>query len=149
MKITFCGHSDFEAAEKYERYMQTLFTELIGEENVEFYIGKDGRFDTFALKCVKEYKLTHPATKIIFVTPYLSKSYSKLDFALNNFDEVIYPSLEKVPYRYAIIKRNEWMVNKSDILIAFIEYSFGGAAKTFEYAKRKKKKIINIAEIVK
>ena len=38
------------------------------------------------------------------------------------------------------------MVDEADLVIAYVMYSWGGAAKTLEYAKRKKKTIINLAE---
>ena len=63
------------------------------------------------------------------------------------FDESIYPDIEKTPPRFAIVKRNEWMINNSDFLIAYVEHNWGGAAKTLEYAKKKKHiKTINIAQ---
>lgn len=46
----------------------------------------------------------------------------------------------------AIVKRNEWMIDKSSFLIAYIDHEWGGAYRTFKYAKRKKHiKVINIA----
>ena len=36
--------------------------------------------------------------------------------------------------------------DEADLVIAYVTYSWGGAAKTLEYAKRKKKTIINLAE---
>lgn len=38
------------------------------------------------------------------------------------------------------------MVNRSDIVIAYISHNWGGAAKTFDYAVRKGKRMINIVE---
>ena len=39
------------------------------------------------------------------------------------------------------------MVNKSDYIICYVEHSWGGAAKTYEYARRQKHiQIINIAD---
>ena len=37
------------------------------------------------------------------------------------------------------------MVDEDDLVIAFVTYSWGGAARTLEYAMRKNKTIINIA----
>jgi len=37
------------------------------------------------------------------------------------------------------------MVNESDFLICYVKNSWGGAAKTLEYAKQKKKNIYNLA----
>ena len=60
----------------------------------------------------------------------------------DGYDETVYPPLESVPKRYAISRRNEWMVRESDIVIAYVIRGFGGAAKTLEYAQRKKKRIV-------
>ena len=60
------------------------------------------------------------------------------------FDNIVYPPLETVPYRYAIIRRNEWMIDQADIVIAHVRYSWGGAERSLEYAKRKKKEILMI-----
>ena len=49
--------------------------------------------------------------------------------------------------RYAISKRNQWMVDKSDLVIAHVDHDWGGAAKTLEYAIRKKKSYINLGEL--
>lgn len=61
------------------------------------------------------------------------------------FDSSVYPNIEKVPKRFAILKRNEWLINNSDFLIAYV-HRLGGAHKTLEYAQKKKHiKVINIA----
>ena len=36
------------------------------------------------------------------------------------------------------------MIDKADVVIAYITHSWGGAAATYRYAKRKGKQIINI-----
>lgn len=43
------------------------------------------------------------------------------------------------------LKRSKWVVKEADLVIAYVTYYWGGAAKTLEYAKRKKKTIINLA----
>ena len=58
----------------------------------------------------------------------------------------LYSLLLKVFRKFAILKRNEWMVEQANLVIAYVKYSWGGAAKALEYAKRKKKRIINIAK---
>lgn len=68
------------------------------------------------------------------------KKQFDIDF-YNTFDDTLYPEIEKVPPKFAIIKRNEWMIDKSDFLIAYVEHNWGGAYRTLEYAKRKKKNV--------
>lgn len=52
---------------------------------------------------------------------------------------------EKTQKKLKIIKANQYMVNESDFLICYVKNSWGGAAKTLEYAKQKKKNIYNLA----
>ena len=74
------------------------------------------------------------------------KSESGID-PYEDFNGTIYPDgLEFVPQKLAIIKRNEWMVDNSSFLIAYIDHEWGGAYRTFKYAQRKKHiKVISIA----
>ena len=83
-------------------------------------------------------------SKRVFVTPYLSPEYLRSRIVEKQFDEIIYPFENKVIPRYAISKRNIWLVNNSDLIIAFVGRSFGGAAKMLAYAKQKKKNYINL-----
>ena len=63
------------------------------------------------------------------------------------FDLVLIPSiLEGVHYKHAIVLRNRWMVEQADYVIAMVERKEGGAYATLQYAQKKKKKIINLAE---
>ena len=119
--------------------------EIVKGNNVEFFLGGYGRFDEHALEVVIKYKEKHNNTKIIFVTPYIYKNYYLTTGMKRKVDEIIYPEIEKVPKRIAIIRRNEWMIEKADVVIAYVKYSFGGARMSYDYAFRKNKKIINLA----
>ncbi|MEG1529959.1 MAG: hypothetical protein RR405_06335, partial [Clostridia bacterium] len=74
------------------------------------------------------------------MTPYIAEGYqTRLKWIIESklYDEIIYPELEEVPYKFAISKRNEWMVDNADLVIAFVNHHFGGAYSTLQYAKRK------------
>ena len=60
----------------------------------------------------------------------------------DGYDETLYPRLESVPRRFAISRRNEWMVQESDAVVAYVTHGWGGAAKTLEHARRKKKNVL-------
>ena len=94
--------------------------------------------------CNKDY----PFIKSYLILAYMPKEKDKNEYedsALALFDSTLYPSIEKTPRRFAIVKRNEWMINNADFLIAYVVYNWGGAYKTLEYAKRKKHtSVINI-----
>ena len=146
MIITFCGHSNclFNDEEK-EKLKQLLIKEIRKNPTCKFYLGGYGDFDSLCLRTLQELKTVFPNIELLFITPYLDSNYSKLELAKYYYDDVIFPPLESVPRKFAILKRNEWMVEEADLVIAYVKYSWGGAAKTLEYAKRKKKRIINLA----
>ena len=146
MVITFCGHSNclFSDEEKV-KLKQLLIKEIRKNPTCKFYLGGYGDFDSLCLRTLRELKTDFPNIELLFITPYLDKNYSKLELAKYYYDDVIFPPIENVPRKFAILKRNEWMVDSADLVIAYVKYSWGGAVKTVEYAKLKKKQIINLA----
>lgn len=63
------------------------------------------------------------------------------------YDDSVYPPLENTPLRFAIVKRNQWMIDNSQLIVAYVKYSWGGATKAVTYAKKKNKQIINLCNI--
>jgi len=57
----------------------------------------------------------------------------------------VYPPIENALPRFAISKRNEWMVEQADVVVSGVDHDWGGAATTLQYAQRKKKRIISVA----
>ena len=148
MTITFCGHSNFSFDNTVkEKLKELLLQEIRKNPACKFYLGGYGNFDSLCLNILKEIKADFPAIELLFITPYLNDNYSKLETAKLYYDGIIYPPLENVPRRFCISKRNEWMVDEADFVIAFVKYSWGGAAKTLEYAKRKKVEFFNLADL--
>ena len=146
MIVTFCGHRDFVETAEAENQL-TMFLEKYARENVRLvcYNGGYGNFDYFAAKCVQRMQEQYSNIRNCLVLPYIDQPFlERIEIFKNHFDETIYPLLESVPRKYAIIRRNEWMVDSADIVIAYVTYSWGGAARSLEYAKRKNKNIILI-----
>ena len=147
MKITFCGHSNFSFDNTIKQKLKKLLLQEIRKNPAcKFYLGGYGDFDSLCLNILKEIKADFPTIELLFITPYLNDNYSKLETAKLYYDGIIYPPLENVPRRFCILKRNEWMVSKADLVIAYVSHTYGGAYKTLQYARRKKKNIINLAE---
>ncbi len=102
-------------------------------------IGDHGDFDSLVASVCFALKKKYPHIEVCLILPYYRPhidEYTQQRY--NRFDNTITPPLEDTPYRYRIIKANQYMVDQSDILIAYV-CSSGGAAKTMEYARRKKK----------
>ena len=121
---------------------------LIAEHGVNvFYVGNNGQFDHLVAAVLRELKSRNPQISYSIVLAYLSereKEYNQLSYT-----ETIYPEgLEYTPPRFAISKRNQWMVQQSDYVIAYVEHSFGGAAQFTEYARKKHRMVINLADLM-
>ena len=141
MRITFCGHKEVWDREPVERWLKQVCGELISQGANEFFLGGYGHFDYMCASVLRELKKTHPQIRLILVLPYLNST-----MITDGYDETVYPPLETVPPRFAIVRRNEWMVRESDVVVAYVIRGFGGAAKTLEYARKKKKTIICYGE---
>lgn len=149
MIITFCGHADFQKTEEYKKKIINFLEENVSNRNAEMYLGGYGNFDEFAYECCKAYKETNPNVSLVFITPYITDEYQKnrLNYLKTKYDCIIYPEIENKPLKYAISYRNKWMVEKADFVICAITHTWGGAYKTYQHAKRKKKQLFNIIEI--
>ena len=60
-------------------------------------------------------------------------------------DRILPEGIERVHPRYAIVWRNNWMIDKSDYVIAYVTHPTGGAYKAVERAKKKGKEVITTA----
>ena len=138
----FAGHANIYSQDKIKEKLKKEIINLIENYGVtEFYNGGKGDFDWLCAQCVDKLRKDYPFIKSYLILAYMPKEKDKNEYddsALALFDSTLYPSIEKTPRRFAIVKRNQWMINNADFLIAYIDHSWGGAYKTFEYAKRKK-----------
>ena len=144
---TFCGHSKLYS--KYEIVKQKCYTvveSLINSGYDEFLVGDYGQFDTLAAVVCLALRNKYPHITVSLVLPFYRPhldDYTREQYA--KFDTVITPELEDVPHRLRIIKANQYMVDQSDTVIAYVKYD-GGAAKTLACAYNRHKQIINIGE---
>lgn len=141
MKVTFCGHKELADRMAVKQWLQSVCRELILQGADEFYLGGYGAFDSLCASVLREFKPANSHIQLILVLPYLNSS-----IITDGYDETIYPPLESVPKKFAILRRNEWMVQESDIVVAYVNHGWGGAAKTLQYARRKRKRIILYGE---
>ena len=146
MIVTFFGHAQFPKSDEYRQKIVEFLDEQVGDQAADLYLGGYGEFDAFARKCGRKFQETHPRTQLIFVTPYITPEYQKnhLAYKQDLYDGILYAGLEDVPQRFAISRRNKWMAEQADCVIAYIDHAWGGAYQTYLYAKRRGKYIFNI-----
>ena len=150
MIITFIGHSEISNRDLVKNKVTEALREQIDTDTrVVFYCGGYGDFDNICAEACSAIKKEKPLCEIIYVTPYIGPSYQQKLKAIEEtrlYDAILYPPLETVPFRYAILKRNEWMVDEADLVIAYVIRERGGAYKSMRYAIRKNKHIFNLAK---
>ncbi len=138
MKVcTFFGHRD-SPEYIYDR-LKTAIIDLIKTEKVKnFLVGNNGFFDAFVYKALKEISKNYEIRYNI-VLAYLPKD----TYIPEN--SILPDGFESFPPKFAIDRRNEYMLNKSDYVICYVTHYLGGSGKFVEMAIKKNKTIINLA----
>ena len=137
MIITFCGHDNVQDLDQVRDWLCNVLEQFSKKESVICYLGGYGGFDRLAVSVVRQMQQANPTLQAVLILPYLNRKYDE-----SGYDYTLFPPLESAPPRYAISKRNQWMVQQADVVIAYVTHNWGGAAKTLEYARRKKKKVV-------
>lgn len=142
MNVTFFGHR--KTPENVKPILRRILTNLIEEDSADiFYIGNQGDFDFMARQVLKELKEIYPHITYTIVLAYMPSTKDKFyDF---NYTNTLYPEgLENTPKKYAVSKRNYWLIENSDMVVTYVSNRIGGAAKFKEISEKKGKKVINI-----
>lgn len=142
---TFFGHKNTPLNTK--SLLEKTVVDLIENKDVTiFYVGNQGNFDGLAISVLKKLSNLYPQIRYSIVLAYLPPK--KSDYLHENFQNTIFPDfLTTTPPKFAIHKRNSWMLRNSDFVITYIKNPFGNSAQFYEKAKRSNKTVINLAEL--
>lgn len=134
---TFFGHRDCPSSIAVP--LRTTLIQLIEHHHVHtFYVGNHGTFDRIVYSVLQELSEQYPYISYYVVLAYLPTKSSDTQEA-----QTIYPEgIELTPKRFAILYRNRWMLDHSDIVVTYVRHSWGGAAQFTDMAIRQKKKVI-------
>ncbi len=136
MTVTFFGHKD--APHNIKDKIKSILIELIEKENADtFYIGNNGNFDYMAKDCLKEIKKDFPYIKSFTVLAYMPTN--------SHEENTIFPAECGASHpKFAIARRNEWMIANSDIALTYVKHNWGGA---WQYKTRALSKGLTVIEI--
>ena len=140
MSKACCGFGHREVFENISESLDKAIQQDIEDGCVYFYTGGMGEFDSLFSSAVRRAKKRFPNIKLICIKPYMTKEINENHNYYSGlyYDNVIIPTeLAGVHYKAAINKRNQWLVDQSDIIIGY-----GGAYKAIKYAKSEKKRIL-------
>ncbi len=160
------GHRKFTEKEEVKEKLTEIIENLITEENVNtFLFGSQSEFDDLCREVLCKKKEKHPHIKRIYVRAeyqYIDKDYE--NYLLESCEETYFPESVINAGATSYINRNYEMIDKSDICIVYYKEDYlpprrkkgkrflsdyqpkSGTAIAYDYAKRKKKRIINVAE---
>ena len=144
-RVSFFGHRTLYDIVSVQKKIESAVKELLKQkEYVEFYVGRNGDFDISAASAVKQVQKTvgNHNCSLILVLPYHVKDEVYYE---SFYDEILLPIDSKTHFKSAITKRNQWMIDNSELLIAYIEHPSGGAYKAMKYAEEKNVPVFNIA----
>lgn len=135
---TFFGHRDCPSSIK--RKLHEEIERLICNHGVDtFYVGTQGNFDRMVYHVLKELQQRYGNIKVYRVLAYMPKPGDN-----DTADTIVPEGIENAHPRYAIVYRNNWMIDHSDYVIAYVTHTFGGAYQAVERAKKKGKIMIQI-----
>lgn len=145
--VSFFGHREIDNPEETEKRLTDVIRDIIKNNGyVKFLIGRNGEFDWLASAVISRITHGNQNSYTVLVLPYMKASYRDHK---NNF-ECCYNEVEictessSAHYKSAIQICNRNMVDRSDLVVCFIDHNSGGAYKTVQYAVKQNKKIINI-----
>ena len=131
----FIGHRE-AGDELFPLLIKTVERYVLEYGVTQFVVGNYGGFDRVAAQVIKKIKQKYCAVTLLLLLPYHP---SKCPIQTpDGFDGTYYPDgMETVPARFAIVRANRLMVDRSDFLIAFSWRTASNAGKLLEYAQKR------------
>ena len=136
----FFGHR--EVTHNIRPNLTAIIENLITEGNVtKFYVGHQGQFDSMVYSVLKELKAKYPQIRYTVVLAYMPDEHIKEVYG----EDTLFPDgMESVPKKFAINKRNDWMISHSDVAVCYVWKITGGAAKFREKAEKNGLRVVDV-----
>ena len=126
MVCSFFGHKDTPST-VYPQLKGCIEGLIVNRDVTNFMVGNQGGFDSMVLKALRELKQQYPQVCYNVVLAYMPGK--RQEYEIYDPNETFLPEgIETVPKRFAISRRNKWMVRESGIVVCYISHSWGGAA---------------------
>ena len=140
---TFFGHRDCPDSIKVN--LKKEIEQLICDQQVHiFYVGTQGSFDRMAYCALRELRNKYSNIKMYRVLAYMPRNDAVSNDNAQSEDTILPEGIERVHPRYAIVWRNNWMIDRSEYVIAYITHPTGGAFQAVERAQKKGKDVVRL-----
>lgn len=138
---TFFGHKECHNLDA--QVLRNAIEDLIQQGADLFYVGHQGHFDAMVYSCLKQLHNVYPHIQFFVVLAYLPIKKPDHPETANT----LYPEIEGYP-KFAIDRRNRWMIHAADHCLCYITHTWGGAYKFARIAKQKGLNIVNLGSAV-
>lgn len=141
MNCIFFGHHD--APSEIKASIKRAIFLLYQKEHIQnYYVGNNGKFDYYVQCILKE--MINDGIDICF--NIVLSNLNETALSGYQYDTVFPEGLENTPKRFAIAKRNDWLIRNGSFLIAYVKNPFSNSKKWFEKALKRGIQVINLAE---
>ena len=141
--VSFFGHRKIEDPLSVEKALETVISSLLQRgEYVEFLVGRNGDFDQLVSSTIRRCrrKLGRDNSAHIWVLPYETADYYNNEASYGEYyDEIEVFASGRGHYKGAFQERNRHMVDRSQLVVFYVERETGGAYQTLCYARKQKK----------
>lgn len=155
LSCCFTGHRDIpkDKAKAIQHTLECLISELCEKGCREFISGGAIGFDTMAAETVLRLKKSFPETRLIMALPCRNQHIKwgnadrlRYEQILKSADSVVY--LAESYVTGCMHLRNKYMVDNSELCIAYLGKKGGGTEYTVNYAVENGHTVINIVHML-
>jgi hypothetical protein len=151
LTISFFGHRQVEDSLYLEEQVYTMVCDLIyTHEYVNFLAGQEGEFDQIVSSSIKKAKrqARNDNSALTLILPYEKSEYEKnREYFEAYYDEIEICSEAAACFcKTAYSVRNRVMIDRSDLVIFYVDHCAGGAYCALLYARQKGKAFTNLAK---
>ena len=158
----FIGHRKINDTLELRERLQSFLLDLVENGTTNFIFGDHSAFDSLCYEMVTELKEKYPEIKRInFRKDYEDTDDYTMQFLITGYEESICPKGVGSAGKASYVERNQAMIRESDVCIFYYDENYlpsrrrnsrhdicdyqpkSGTALAFQYAKSKKKTIIN------
>ena len=148
--VSFFGHRYIDNPLYIGEALCNLIGSLLrGHEYVEFLVGRDGEFDQLVSSSIHRCKreIREDNNSHIWILPYMTADLRDYECDYRKYyDEIEICNFAGGHYKAAFQARNRNMIDRSDLVVFFVELHKGGAYKAMRYAIQQNKQYINLAD---
>ena len=139
MTVTFFGHRD--ASDSIRQRLREVLVSLIEKEGARlFYVGNEGSYDRLCQAVLAELQAVYSLEYTVVLAYMPTKSEEG-----EGHPTLLPEAVARAPRRFAIDRRNGWLIAESDLAVTYVISPCGGAAKAKGQMQRAGKRVIELS----